>query len=493
MARRVLTRPGDTVDPATPAHPLGSLIARNLLVLTGGRGLAAVQQFLAFAIIAGHLGPEGLGVYAFAIAAVALARLLPAFGFDLIAPRDIAQQPEREAVLIPSIAVLRVVLGGIAYALLTGLVIAVGYGREIVEATMLAGCTLLLLGAETFRASLATRLRLGWAAGADSLEGAVTLAGAIALALAGADVLPFVALYVLAKLVNVSVVFAAALRLATYRWQIRPRGWRLLLREAAPLAAATLVISVYYRLDLVVLARLAPADDLGQYGLAVKFLDAGVLLTAVVMAVLQPVLARSVLAAPGVLQRVYGQAVHLMALLGVFVAVGGSMTAWRVVPALPGLGEFDGAGVALALLAPAAALILVATIVQGTLLAARHERTVLWISLVGLAVNVALIAVLIPTLSYVGAALATALTELVLIVCSVAAVRRRLALSWPVERLPALLGTALLTAAALTVGYLLPPLLQLTLGVVVFAAASLATGALRMGELRQALGRPATV
>jgi O-antigen/teichoic acid export membrane protein len=182
-----------------------------------------------------------------------------------------------------------------------------------------------------------------------------------------------------------------------------------------------------------------------------------------------------------------------MALLGVFVAVGGSMTAWRVVPALPGLGEFDGAGVALALLAPAAALILVATIVQGTLLAARHERTVLWISLVGLAVNVALIAVLIPTLSYVGAALATALTELVLIVCSVAAVRRRLALSWPVERLPALLGTALLTAAALTVGYLLPPLLQLTLGVVVFAAASLATGALRMGELRQALGRPATV
>ena len=458
-------------------------------MLAGGRGVAAVQQFVAFAIIAGHLGPEGLGVYAFAIAAVALARLLPAFGFDLIAPRDIAQQPEREPDLIPSIAIVRVVLGAIAYAVLAGLVMAVGYGREIVEATLLAGCTLFLLGAETFRASLATRLRLGWAAAADALEGAVTLAGAIALALAGAEVLPFVALYVVAKLVNVTVVSTAALRLVTYRWRIRPSEWWPLVRAAAPLAAATLVITVYYRLDLVVLARLAPADEVGQYGLAVKFLDAGVLLTAVVMAVLQPVLARSVVSARAVLQRVYGQAVHLMALFGLFVAVAGSATAWRVVPALPGLGEYDGAGVALTLLAPAAALILVATIVQGTLLAARLEGTVLRISLVGLAVNVALIAVLIPTLSYVGAALATLLTELVLFVLSLRAVRRRLELSWPTERLPALLATGAVTALALAVGYLLHPVLQLVLGLGAFLAAALGTGALRGSEVRQALGR----
>ncbi len=458
-------------------------------MLSGGRGLAAVQQFIAFAFIAGHLGPAGLGVYAFAIAAVAIARLLPAFGFDLIAPRDIAQRPEREPELVPSIAVVRVVLGAIAFAVMSGLVVAVGYERDSVEATLLAGSTLLLVGAETFRASLATRLRLGWAAGADSLEGAVTLAGAVALAVAGADVLAFVALYVLAKLVNVTVVFTAALHLVTYRWRIRPREWWPLVRAAAPLAAATLVITVYYRLDLVVLARLAPADEIGQYGLAVKFLDAGVLLTAVVMAVLQPVLARSVLAPSEALQRVYSRAVHLMALLGLFVAVAGSATAWRVVPALPGLAEFDGAGVALTLLAPAAALILVATIVQGTLLAARLEGTVLRISLVGLAVNVALIAVLIPTLSYVGAALATLLTELVLFVLSLRALRRRLELSWPTERLPALVGTAAVTAVALAVGYLLHPLLQLALGFAAFAAAALATGALRGGEVRQALGR----
>ena len=475
----------------TPAPSLASRVARNLLVLGGGRGIAAALQVVAFAVVAGHLGPAGLGIYAFAIAAVALVRLVPAFGFDVIAPRDLAQQPDLEPELVPTIAALRVVLAACAYGLLAGLLVAVGYGRDAREATLLAALTLVLVAGETFRASLATRLRLAWAAAADFLEGAVTLAGAIALAVAGADVLPFVALYALAKLVNVSVVMTGALRLATYRWAPRPRAWWPLLREAAPLAAASLVITIYYRLDLVVLARLASADDVGQYGLAVKFLDGSVLVTAVVVSVLQPVLARSTLAAPGVLQRRYGHAVHLMALLALFVAVTGGMTGWRLLPSLPGLGAFEGGGVALALLAPAAGIILIATIVQATLLAARLESVVLRISLAGLVVNVALIAVLIPAFSYVGAAVATTLTELVLIVLSLRAVRSRLALGWPLERLPALLATAALLALALLPGYLLQPLVQLALGVGAFAAAALATGALRLGELRLAVGRGA--
>ena len=479
------------VDEVTAGPSLASRIARNLLVVAGGRGVAAILQLLGFGVIAAELGPAGLGIYAFAIAAVALVRLVPTFGFDLIAPRDVAQRPELEAELLPTIAAVRVVLAAVAYGVLAGLLVAIGYGREAIEAALLAGGALVFVAAETFRASLAVRLRLGWAAAADSLDGAVTFAGAIALALANADVLPFVTLYVLAKLVNASVVVAGALRVATYRRPAPIRDWGPVLRAAAPLAAAALVIAIYYRLDLVVLARIAPADDVGQYGLAVRFLDASVLVTAVVMSVLQPVLARSVQAAPGVLQRRYGQAVHLMALLGALVAVAGGMTAWRVLPALPGLEAFEGGGTALAIMSPAAGLILVATIVQATLLAARLERVVLRISLAGLAVNVGLIAVLIPPFSYVGAAVATTLTEVVLIVLSMLAVRRRLSLAWPSDRLPALLATAAVLGAVLVPGYLLQPFVQLAIGVVAFGVAALATGALRLGEVRLAVGRQA--
>ncbi|HUP33401.1 MAG TPA: oligosaccharide flippase family protein [Gaiellaceae bacterium] len=473
-----------------PHARLGARVARNLAFLAAGRGTAAVLQFAAFAVIAAHLGPELLGVYTFAVAIVALFRIVPAFGFEQIVPRDVAQRPEDEMALVPNVVYLRVLLAGAAYALLAGAVFVVGYESRSREAALVAGLALLLVAGETLRASLATRLRLGWSAVADFLEAVVTLVGAVALTAAGYSVLPLLVLYVVAKLTNVAVVIGAATSVASYDWRPTPSLWWPAIRAAAPLAATTLVISVYYRLDVVVLARIAPTDDVGQYGLALKFLDAVVLLTAVVMAVLQPVLARSVVEGLGSLRRRYARAVGLMTALAIPTGIAGAMTAWRIVPALPGLSQYEGAGIALALLSPAAALILVATVVQGTLLAAHRERTLLRIALGGLATNIVLIAALIPPFSYVGAAAATTLTELALIVLTLAAARR-LGLGWPLERARSLATATFVLVLALLPGYLVHPFLQAAGGVAAFAFAAVLTGTVRPAEVREVLGRPA--
>ena len=489
----------DTVvaDDSTPDAPqsraetaLGPQIARNLAVLGVGRGVAAALQFAAFALVASHLGPELLGVYTFGIAMVALFRLLPTFGFEQIVPRDIAQRPELESSLVPNVLYVRILLGLVAYGLLAASLVAIGYDPRARDAALLAGFALVLVSGETLRASLATRLRLGWSAAADFAEAVVVLVGAVGLVWAGSGLGPFLALYVAAKAVNVALVMVGGTAVTSYRWRPLPSTWGPAIRHAAPLAAAALVIALYYRLDMVVLARIAPADDVGQYGLALKFLDAAVLLTAVVMSVLQPLLARAVVEGKHMLQQRYGTSVHLTTVLATLVAVTGVMTAWRFVPELPGLGAYEGAGVALALLAPAAGIILVATVVQGTLLAGRLERSVLRISLVGLAVNVALIAILIPAYSYVGAALATSLTELVLIVLSLRAARK-LGVHWPRERLARLALAGLILAGVLTLGYLVHPLLQLGLGVVAFVAARAARRVVERSELDLALRRPA--
>ena len=468
---------------------LGSRVARNLAVLAAARGAAAALQFAAFAIVASHLGPELLGVYTFAIAMVALFRLIPTFGFEQIVPRDIAQRPELEASLVPNVLYVRVLLALLAYGALGVSLVAIGYEPRARDAALLAGFALVLVAGETLRASLAVRLRLGWSAAADLAEAAVVLIGAVLLVSAGSGISSFIVLYVAAKAVNVALVMIGGAWVTSYRWRPRPSTWWPAVRHAAPLAAAALVIALYYRLDMVVLARLAPADEVGQYGLALKFLDAAVLLTAVLMSVLQPLLARAVVDGRAVLQQRYSTSVHLTAVLATLVAVAGAMTAWRLLPELPGLGAYEGAGVALSLLAPAAGIILVATVVQGTLLAGRLERSVLWISLAGLAVNVALIAVLIPTYSYVGAAIATSLTELALIVLSLRATRA-LGIRWPLGKLGRLTLAAVVLVAVLTLGYLVHPFLQLALGVAAFGAAVLAFRVVDRRELVVAFRRP---
>ena len=55
-----------------------------------------------------------------------------------------------------------------------------------------------------------------------------------------------------------------ALAVTKLRWGVRPSLWWPTARAAAPLAAAGLLIALYYRFDIVLLGALKPEEDVGQ-------------------------------------------------------------------------------------------------------------------------------------------------------------------------------------------------------------------------------------
>jgi O-antigen/teichoic acid export membrane protein len=457
-------------------------VARNLAVVFSGRAVALVLQFLAFAVAAAYLEPALLGIYTFAIALTALFRLLPAFSFDPIVTRELAQQPEQEPELVPNAAYLRLALSVVAYAALAATLVLGGYDNVRTEAGLIAGLALPMIALDTFRNSLGVRLRLGWSSIADVLEAAFALGGAIVIAATGAGVFAFLWLYVAAKALNGVVLLAAVARMADFAWRPKVGNWRGLLVAAAPLALATMLIALYFRIDMVVLARLKPAADVGQYGAAYRFLDALLLVPALVMAVLQPVIARSAVGDRSRLQRRYWRATQLMAVAGIGIAVLGVMTGPRALPALPGFEDYDGAGRALAVLSVAAALSFIGAVVQTTLIATHRQRQLLYVAGAALLVNIALNAALIPPYSYMGAAWATVITEVAVLVFSFWAAYP-LHLGLPVRGLGRALAAGAILAAVLAATYALPPLVQVAVGVLTYGVAVLVTGAVSRSEL----------
>jgi O-antigen/teichoic acid export membrane protein len=457
-------------------------VARNLAVVFSGRAVALTLQFLAFAIAAAYLEPALLGIYTFAIALTALFRLLPAFSFDPIVTRELAQKPEEEPALVPNAAYLRLALSVVAYVALAATLVLGGFDDLRTEAGLIAGLALPMIALDTFRNPLGVRLRLGWTSIADVLEATLTLGGAIVIAATGAGVFAFLWLYVAAKALNGFVLLAVVARLADFDWKPQVRNWRGLLVAAAPLALATMLIAVYFRVDMVILARLKPAADVGQYGAAYRFLDTLLLVPALVMSVLQPVIARSAVEGRGRLQRRYWRAIQLMAVAGIGIAVLGAMTGERALPALPGFEDYDGAGDALAVLSVAAALSFVGTVVQTTLVATHRQRQLLYVAGAGLVVNLALNVALIPPYSYMGAAWATVITEVAVLLFSLWAASP-LHLGLPLNGLGRAAAAGGILAVVLALTYGLPPLVQVAVGVVVFAAAALVTGAVARSEL----------
>jgi O-antigen/teichoic acid export membrane protein len=461
---------------------LGRPVVRNLALVFSGRAVTLALQFVAFAVAAAYLEPALLGIYTFAIALAALFRLLPAFSFDPVVTRDLAQRPADEPALVPNVAYVRLVLAAVAYGVLALTVVAGGYGETRIEAALVAGLVLPAIALDTFRNSLGIRLRLGWTAVADVLEAVLTLAGAIVLAAADAGVYAFLWLYVAVKFVNGLVLLAAVSRVADFDWRPRAADWPRLLRLGAPLALATVLIALYFRLDMVILARLKPDADVGQYGAAYKFLDTVLLVPALALGVIQPVIARSVMEGRELLRRRYSRSVQLMTVAGLGVAVLGGMTAARLVPALPGFKQYEGAGDALAILSVAAGLAFVGAVVQATLIATHRQRQLVYAAAVALVINVVLNLVLIPPYSYTGAAAATVATEVAVLLFSLWAVRP-VGLGWPLGGLARALLAGGAAAAVLALAFPAPPLLQLALGLGAYGVAVVAVRAVSAEEL----------
>lgn len=462
-------------------------MAGGFVYLLASRLAATGLQFVSFALLAAALGPAGLGIYTYAISFTSLFKMATSFGFRGVVLREVAQRPEREAQLIPNLVYLRAGLGGVAYAALATVAIVAGYEEANRDAALIAGLYLIILALESFLIPLEVRLRMGWAAVADIVEASVLVIGILVLRAAGAGINDYLWLYVGANACNLVLVTIVAIRNGDFRWRPLPRLWRMLLAPAAQMGLAELLIGLYFRLDLLVLARFKPDDDVGQYGAAVRFLVTLTLLQVLTLTVLGPVLARSFVEGTEVLQRRYRRAIHLMGIIGFPVAVGGAMTAWRLIPALPGFGEFAGAGVALSILSPAIALMFVGSITSNVIINAHLQRRFLAIAFLGLVTVVVLNALLIPPFSYIGAAITTTITEAVVVAASIRTVRKELGIRPDYRRFGRLLLACAVMAAVLVPGYFVHPYLQVAAGAAVFAAVLLPTGALRREDLKGAL------
>ena len=462
---------------------LGRPVARNVAALSAAQGANLLLHLAWFAVLTAHLGADRLGVYVFAVAVPDLLGPLVDFGFKSIAARDIAQHPDRERRLVPNLFYLRVLVSLVCYAAAVGILHLAGYNPPDVRAATVATLLTLITTMQSFQVVLEVRLRMGWVAIANLVESLILVSGVAVLAHAGAGVMAFVWLYVGANAVNLSLVAFRALSTTTLAWRPDAVPLRPLVRAAVPLGAAGLVTGLYYRLDVFVLAWVQTSSAVGQYGAGYRFIDTVGAFPGLMVAVLNPVFARSVRAGREVLQRRYTTVMHLASVPTVIVGVGGAMTAWRALPALHAFRHYRGGGVVLALLCPAAGLILIGSVASAVMYAADLQRLLLRIAVAVLAFNALLDFTLIPAFSYVGAAAATTAGEAVSVLVLVVAIRRRLGIGWPLARLTQSLRAGAVLAVVLGVGYLLPPLVQLALGVLAVLVAVPATGALRSSDL----------
>lgn len=398
------------------------IVARNAFFLVLSQIITAIVSFAVTALLARHLGAQDYGVFYVAFSFVQSVFILVELGQDFYVVRAVARHRDRAGEYFGTGLLLRGAATAAVYLPIMGAARILGYSQETRSAIALMvlfhftsslgnGFSVIYRGAERMEFEAATRVAFR----------CIVAAATVLAILLGAGVLPVIRAQVIGAAASLPVFVLIFRRLGMPRPALSLPTAREILRGGAPFLFYGLVTTAHSGIDAIMLSKLAPAEVVGWYGAAIRFVGILIFPATVLAAALFPTLSRLFVAGPGGYRRMAATGLRAMLLLGAPVAAGTWLFAKQAVDLAYGLEGFGDAVTILRVLSPYLVLVFV-NIILGTAIMAANRQTA-WASskAVCIVLVIGLNAVLIPLCQArfgnggLGSALAMLLTEVVML------------------------------------------------------------------------------
>jgi polysaccharide transporter, PST family len=397
IAAGAATNPGDTV--------LGHFVS-----LGSGEAGARLLSFAGTLWVARQLGASEYSVIAFASAVMLYMTKLADFGIDAVGTDELAKRPDDIDVVGSAVFSMRLALAALWVAVSMTLALVFLRGQERI---------VLLLYALSLVPSAASTRWIHLAIGATRLLGvaraigeALSLALVLAMVHDSLDTWKVPAAVLAGETLVALVLFRAANRGGrSIRWRWNPEVALPIFRRALPILGVFVAGLLIYNLDIFFLRVMRPGNTVGVYAASYALVAFVANLCTAFGLILVPALTR--LDRGSFAERhLYQTAMVQIVGLTLPVAIGGLLVADRAIGLAYG-DAYAAGGPVLRILAWIAALYALRVVGWAALVAHGHERLALRAVMYGVAVNVALNALLIGAYGMFGAASASVLTEAV--------------------------------------------------------------------------------
>jgi O-antigen/teichoic acid export membrane protein len=451
-------------------------------ILTAGIGVVTM------AVLARSLGTADFGVWATALAYVGLFSWLTDFGFAQVGIQRMAAEPERESEWLGAMIAMRTVGAVVALVVcVAGIPLFLDDGTDIRAVSLVLSLTVITGVPLALRAVFSSRMRAGVNMALLLLQSLTWLAAVIALDATNGELLEFAWAFNAVALVAGALQIVVTRRLANVALRAGRRLWRPLMRVALPLGVAGVLVTVYYRVDSVLVFNLKGAEEAGVYGAAYRILDPLHVLPTAVMSAVFPVLAFAYGHDHARVRRLAQAGIDYLALVSFPIFVGSLVLADPLIEAIFG-GGFERSADVLPWLMLAFISVCLGY-VGGYLVPVVHLQ---WrfagFAAAGVAINVALNLLLIPPHGAVGAAVATVITEFSVMIATLTAVFGRLRFRPRFGRMARTAVATLPMAVAARFASELGLVPALVVAVPVYAAGLYALRAITPAELRSLRG-----
>jgi O-antigen/teichoic acid export membrane protein len=475
---------GDLLD--TPMA--GTAALRGSVLRTASYVLGILLSLISARVLIDHLGLADFGRYTAVLALITIVAGFTEGGLNSIVLREFSTLGEdRRRQMMASAIGIRLILTVVGVALAVAFAAAAGYSATLVLGTALAGVGLVLqLLQSTLSMILQAQLRFGWVSAGELLRQVVNVGLLVALALAGARLLPLLAVAIPASAVSLAFTVPLVLRYTSLRPSFHVGRWWRLLREAIPWAVVAAVSIVYFRVAIVLMSLIADPVQTGYFATSFRITEVLVAIPLLVVSAAFPIIARAARDDAERFAHASGRIFELALLAGTWLVLCLEVGAGFAIHVIAG-GKAD-PSIAVLRIQGLALIASFAIVACGfPLLSMHRHRAVIYSNLGALAISAALTLALVPSLGARGAAIAAVVAETALaITTALVLMRSQRAVRLPLSAIPV---AALAGGAGLLVGLLTPihPLLEVLLASAVYFGVLRALGRFP-GEVRELLG-----
>ena len=390
--------------------------ASNTLILTISTILTRVIDLFSIILIARHLGVPQFGILSFAFAVNEILNIFADFGLNIYAAREIAREKGRLSQYFSNFVLLKT---GITFIILVMITILGSFTAISHQTKMITFILMISMFFTSFRAFLNSIYqalqKLAWIACGNILYSGILLLGIIGVSYKDYGVNAFAILYLFSSITSFLILYTILTRQCGLKLRISVFD-RILcmksLKDAWPLAGMALFVTIYFRVDTVMLSYMKGEEAVGIYSAAYRLSEAFLILPSMVLFALFPILSDLHRNDPKLFQEASEKTIKYLFILALPVTFVVIMNAQPLINFIYN-NKFQESAHALQILILAVGIMYITSALGNIIIVLNKQKVTFVMAILVTIINIGLNFLAIPKFSYLGAAATTFATELI--------------------------------------------------------------------------------
>jgi len=396
-------------------------IAYNAAISTVGRITGLILSFVGIGFIARYLGQEGFGSYVLILAFLSIFNVLADFGLYSLMVREISQPNADEKKIVSNIFTLRIAILLATLGLAMIIVWLFPYSTKVKIGVAIGAIAFLFLSASQVLMGIFQKyLRTDKAILAEIIGRIVQLGLVILFISLNLGIFSILVALIISSASIFILNFFFAREYVSLTLSFNFSYWKKLFKMTLPIAASLVLTLIYFKIDSIFLSlgfinRLStnPIIDVGIYGIAYKILEALIFFPAMFTGLIMPLLSKYAFSNREEFKKIFQKTLDALIIFVIPLMIGLLFLSSPIV-ILVGGKNFSSSAPVLQILSLAIGLIFFGNLFGRAIIALNKQKTGAWIYFGGMIFNIIANLIFIPKYSYIGAAITTVFTELLI-------------------------------------------------------------------------------